>query len=183
MHAEFLMEDPTGMNQWRGLAMKSTCRRLSANLASQLGLYTLMIVPASAQVPMAPGPAPAASDGASGGIVVAVGILGLLVVIGVAVKLVDMKRKREDEGAALQARITDAFMMDRSLSGLALTPFVQVPLRRGGLRTLAISGVVSTPELREAVLQLAMRTLEQSQTSCRIEDRIVVDPMMARHAA
>ena len=95
----------------------------------------------------------------------------------------DKVRKYTFQDVYNAARISDALMMDRSLSGLALTPIAQVPLRRGGLATLAISGVVPTPELRETALQLVMRTLEQSQASCRMEDRIVVDPMMARHAA
>ncbi|HXJ79572.1 MAG TPA: hypothetical protein VMS64_12935 [Candidatus Methylomirabilis sp.] len=151
-----------------------------ANLISLLGLHIVLIAPVWAQAPAVPGPP---SDGAIGGIVAAVAILCLLVVIGVAVKLVDVKRNHEDEAAALQARISDALMMDRSLSGLTLTPVVQMPFRRGGLTSLTINGVVPTPELREAAIRLIMRTLEQAQASCRVEDRIVVDPTMIKHAA
>jgi hypothetical protein len=165
--------------------MKPIGRAVAGKLASLLGIvYTVMVVPAWAQAPTTvPAPAPVGSDGAAGGTVVALVILGLLVAIGVTVKLVDMKRKHEDEAAALQARITDALMIDRSLSGLALTPVVDVPFRRGGLVTVNISGAVPAPELREAALQVVMRAMEQSRTSCRIEDHILVDPLMSSRAA
>ena len=163
--------------------MKPLHRAVFVNLASVLGL-SIMTVPGWAQ-PLAPAPssAPAASDGGAAGTAVAVVLLGLLVVIGVTVKLFDMKRKRDDEAAALQARISDALLIDRSFSHLTLTPSVQAPLRRSGLLTVIVSGLVPTPELREAAIQLVMRKMEESQASFRVEDRIVVDPMMSRHAA
>lgn len=164
--------------------MKPFHRAVFRNLASVLGLSAIMAVPGWAQsLAPAPSSAPAASDGGAAGTAVAVVLLGLLVVIGVTVKLFDMKRKRDDEAAALQARISDALLTDRSFSHLALTPSVQAPLRRRGLLTVIVSGLVPTPELREAAIQLVMRKMEESQASFRVEDRIVVDPMMSRHAA
>jgi hypothetical protein len=115
--------------------------------------------------------------------VFAIAILVLLVVTGIAVKLHDRKRKLEDEVAAMQGRISDAFFADRALSGMAITPTVHVPFRRSGLVTVALKGTVPTPELRDAAIKLAMETMEESQASCRLEDRIVVDPMMSRRAA
>ena len=115
--------------------------------------------------------------------VVAVVILALLVVTGVSVKLYDMKRKHEDEAAALQGRISDALLTDRSFSGLTITPLIQVPLRRSGLVTVTVTGLVPSPELRDAAVQLVIRKMEGAGMSFCIEDRIVVDPMMSRHAA
>ena len=164
--------------------MKPTRRRILGNLASVLGLSITMTLPGWAQS-LAPGPSspPAASDGGAEGVIVAAVILGLLVAMGVAVKLHDMKRKRDDEVAALQARISDVLFTDPSLAHLALTPSILAPLRRNGLMTVVVRGTVPTPEAREAAIQLVMRTMEESQVSFRIEDRVVVDPLMSRQAA
>jgi hypothetical protein len=71
------------------------------------GSCTVMVVAGWAQGPRAsPSPTPAASDGTAEGATVAIVILGLLVAAGVAVKLHDVSRKREDEAAALQGRIS-----------------------------------------------------------------------------
>jgi hypothetical protein len=142
-----------------------------------------MVIPAGAHAASVSPSAPVASDGAAGGMVFAIAILALLVVTGIAVKLHDRKRKLEDEVAALQGRISDAFFADRALSSMAITPTVKMPFRRGGLVTVTVSGTVPNPELRDAAIQLAMQTMEESQVSFRLEDRVVVDPMMSRRAA
>ena len=154
------------------------------NLASLLGLSALGVAPAWAQVSVpAPSSAPIVHDGAAGGTAVAVVILASLVVLGVGVKLYDMKRRHEDEAAALQGRISDALMTHHSLSGLAITPLIQVPLRPSGLATLTLTGVAPTPELRDAAVQVGIREMERAGMSFCIEDRVVVDPMITRHAA
>ena len=151
-------------------------------VAVLLGLSTFGVVRGWAQGTMpSPFPAPVSSDGGVGGIVLALVIVGLLAAIGVAVKLHDLKQKHDDEAAALQGRMSDALL--GTSSALAITPTVQMPLRRSGLATVTLTGAVPTPELREAALQLVMREMEGSGLSFRIEDRIVVDPMMFRHAA
>ena len=48
-------------------------------------------------------------------------MLVVVVLLGVAVKLYDLKRKREDEAIAAQARISDALLMEATLAGLPLT--------------------------------------------------------------
>jgi len=162
--------------------MKPSCHSMLSR-ASAIGICSIPTAPVLALASTTVPPSAPAAPNAAAGAVVAVVILGLLVLIGVAVKLVDLKRKHEDEAAALQARVTDALMMDRALSGLALTPVVQVPLRRNALATVSIRGIVPAPELRESALQLVMRTMEQSGTSCRVEDHILVDPLVSRRAA
>src|SRR5215510_1654905 len=162
--------------------MKPLGRVVLENLTPLLGLFTIMVLPSVAQpLTSAPSPAAAASDVAPGGTVIIAVILGLLVAIGFAVKLSDVKRRREDEAAALQGRISDALMTDRSLANLALTPSIRVPFGRNGVLGVTVSGAVPTPELREAAIQLVMRKMEESRTNFRIEDRVVVDPLMSRH--
>src|SRR5262249_31165554 len=138
------------------------------------GVPILMAIPAGAHATAVSPSAPVASDGAAAGVVFAIAILALLIVTGIAVKLHDRKRKLEDEVAALQGRISDAFFADRGLSTMAITPTVQMPFRRSGLCTVTLSGSVPTPELRDSAIKLAMQTMEASQASCRLEDRVVV---------
>ena len=147
------------------------------------GLPILMAIPVGAHAASVSPSVPVASDGAAAGVVFAIAILALLVVTGIAVKLHDRKRKQEDEVAALQGRISDAFFADRALASMAITPTVQMPFRRSGLVTILLTGSVPTPEMRDAAIKLAMETMEESQVSGRLEDRIVVDPMMSRRAA
>ena len=147
------------------------------------GLPILAIPAAVHATTVAPSaPAPAA-DGTAAGVVFAIAILALLVVTGIAVKLHDRKRKVEDEVAALQGRISDAFFADRVLSSMAVTPNVRMPLRRNGLVTVTLTGTVPSPEARDAAIQLAMQAMEESQVSFQLEDRISVDPMVSRRAA
>jgi len=153
------------------------------NLTTFFGL-SILAVPAAVHATTAAPSAPAAgSDGTAAGVVFAIAILALLVVTGIAVKLHDRKRKVEDEVAALQGRISDAFFADRVLSGMSVTPTVRMPLRQNGLVTVTLTGTVPTPEARDAAIQLAMQAMEESQVSFQLEDRILVDPMVSRRAA
>ena len=153
------------------------------NLIAFVGLSILAIpaaVHATTAAPSAPAPG---SDGTAAGVVFAIAILALLVVTGIAVKLHDRKRKVEDEVAALQGRISDAFFADRVLSGMSVTPTVRMPFRQNGLVTVTLSGTVPTPEARDAAIQLAMQAMEEAQVSFQVEDHILVNPMASRRAA
>jgi hypothetical protein len=116
-------------------------------------------------------------------IIVVAAMLALVVLIGIAVKLYDLKRKREEEAVAAQARISDALLMDSTLSGLPLTPTAHVPLWSGTPLTLEIRGAVPRSELREAAVDVARREMARSRPDFRIEDRISVDPAVFTHAA
>ena len=155
-------------------------RRMVLGIACLLGGLDLPVTTALAQS-SAPAATPPVAGSEAG--IVALVIVGSLIVLGIAVKLYDVKRMRENEAAGLQGRITDVLLADRLLSGLTLTPLVRMPHRRGGLVTVSVSGTVTSPDLRDAVLALVMKTMEASQTSFRIEDRIAVDPLMDRRAA
>src|SRR5882724_6406848 len=120
------------------------------NPITLFGLPILVAIPAGAHAASVSPSAPVASDGAGAGMVFAIAILALLIVTGLAVKLHDRKRKLEDEVAALQGRISDAFFADRALSNMAITPTVRMPFRRSGLVAVTLTGTVRTPELRDA---------------------------------
>jgi hypothetical protein len=116
-------------------------------------------------------------------IIVVATMLILVVLLGLAVKVYDLKRKREEEAVAAQARISDALLMDATLAGLPLTPTAHLPLWKGSPLVVEITGAVPRPELREAAVDVAKREMGRSRSDFRIEDRIAVDPACLGHAA
>lgn len=110
-------------------------------------------------------------------------VLLVLVSIGVAVKVFDHKRKREDEAVSLQSQISDALLLDRSLAGLPITAVASSSLWGRGPVVLAITGTVPTPEQREAVMRLVGQELSRRPAFARAEDRLVVDPLMQKQTA
>jgi hypothetical protein len=114
---------------------------------------------------------------------VVVALLMLFVMTAIAIKMYDGKRKREDEALAIQARMSDALLADARLSGSSVTPTVRVPLSPKSPVTVEISGPVQRPELREVAIQLVIRMMSDRGGEFRIEDRIVVDPLMSKRAA
>ncbi|HEY7433781.1 MAG TPA: hypothetical protein VIE41_01465 [Methylomirabilota bacterium] len=116
-------------------------------------------------------------------IIVVATMLILVVMLGIAVKLYDLKRKREEEAVAAQARVSDALLMDATLAGLPLTPTAHLPLWKGSPLVVEITGAVPRPELRDAALDLAKREMGRSRSDFRVEDHIAVDPAALGHAA
>ena len=110
-------------------------------------------------------------------------VLLVLVSIGVAVKVFDHKRKREEEAVSLQSQISDALLLDRSLVGLPITAVASSSRWDRGPVVIAITGTVPTPEQREAVMRLVGQELSRRPTIARIEDRLVVDPLMQKQTA
>ncbi len=103
-------------------------------------------------------------------------------VIGVVVKLFDLKQKRESEAVQLQAQLSDALLREPSLAGLPLTPTVHVPMRRGTPATIELMGRVPTPELKDTVLRIVRDEAARIRSDGQIEDRLSVVPTMARVA-
>lgn len=121
--------------------------------------------------PMAPSTAsPAAESG--GWIVAAVLVVGLLVVIGVAVKLYDLRRKREAEAVHLQAQISDAMLRDANLFGLPIAATAHAPLWSGTPVTVELGGEVPDPITRDAVLRLARAEALRIRPDVEIVDRM-----------
>lgn len=116
-----------------------------------------------------------------------ISVLAVMVVLGVllwlGVRAYDLKRKREEEAVAAQARVSDALLMDATLAGLPLTPNAHVPLWKGSPLVLTITGVVPRSELRVAAVELARRELARGRSDFHVDDRISVDPGALSHAA
>jgi len=149
---------------------------------SLAGLFVLLAVVEVAWT-RATSPATPSENSAGDGLFALVFLIGLLAITGIAVKLYDMKRKREDEGVALQARLSDALLTEPSLAPLPITPTVHVPFRPRAQAVIALTGTVPTPAQREAVLRLVIREATLPQSNYRIEDRLFVDTLMSRRAA
>src|SRR5512132_1481833 len=75
-----------------------------------------------------------------------VAVMLSLLVAGLAVRFYTRSRKREDEAIALQTRVSDALMVEPSLTGL--TPTVRLPLWRREPVMIELNGSVPRPGLR-----------------------------------
>jgi hypothetical protein len=102
-------------------------------------------------------------------------LAGLLVIVGVGVKLYDLKRKREAEGVHLQAQVSDALLRDPSTYGLAVTPTAYVPWWSGTPVRLEVVGRVPAPEVRERVLRLVEQEARQIRSDVVLVDRLEFD--------
>src|SRR5215831_7500533 len=144
-----------------------------------VALLSILAVPvnASAQTVGGAAASPRASsvDWRSGIAIVAV-ILLLLIAIGVAVKLYDVKRRRAEENAALQSSLSDALLLERSIVGLPVAPFVSQSVWPHSSVVIAVRGSVPTQELRDAVMQLVEREAFRRHPGARAEDQLQVDP-------
>jgi hypothetical protein len=156
---------------------------------TQLTLVTLFLVSgllagiALAQTPVPPAtpimPAPSAAAPVDGGgwIMASILVLGLLVVVGVLVKVFDLRRKREAEAVHLQAQISDALLRDPNLFGLPITPTAHAPLWSGTPVTVEILGQVPTAAMREAVLRIAWAEAQRIRPDVEIRDRLTVSAL------
>jgi hypothetical protein len=104
-------------------------------------------------------------------------IIGLLVLVGIAVKLYDRKRKRDAEAVHLQAQVSDALMRDARLAGMVLTPTAQMGGWSKGPVTIEITGEVPDPSSRDLVLRIARDEALRIRSDVEILDRMTV-----RHA-
>ena len=166
--------------------MSRICRMTGTRAAiAAAGALSTTAAAAWAKVSPTPAPSPLPSPemtNGSGAFMVAAFVVALLIAVGVMVKLYDLRRKREDEAVALQARLSDALLAEPSLSALPLVPTVHIPMR-GSPVTVEIVGTVPRPEFRQAAIDLVVREAARSVKSYRVDARISIDPMMQRRAA
>ncbi len=165
--------------------MKLACAG-RVQLTTLAATAALLILPplSWAQTPGSPSPgAPSTGDMGNGGLVVVLVIIGLIAVLGIAVKASDLRRKRTDAAVALQGRIADALLADPTLGHQPIVATAHTPLWGRAPVTLEVSGPVPSAELREAAMSLVIREAFNSGLRFRVEDRIVVDPRMSRAAA
>jgi len=130
-----------------------------------------------------PGTPSTGAMGSNGGVVVVLVIIGLIAVLGIAVKASDLRRRRTDAAVALQGRIADALLADPALGHQPIVATAHTPFWGRSPVTLEVSGPVPSAELREAAMSLVIREAFNSGLRFRVEDRIVVDPRMSRAAA
>jgi hypothetical protein len=107
----------------------------------------------------------------------------LLLIVGIGVKVWDAKRKREAEAVHLQSQISDALLREQDLFGLAITPTVHAPLRRGGPVTIEVTGHAPSAEVREMALRVVRDEATRMGARFEIEDRIDIRPEAARRIA
>jgi hypothetical protein len=127
-------------------------------------------------------PVEAPASGYGGLILLALVAVSLTALI-MAIRLYDMKRRQEESAMILQAKLSDALLLDPSLSEYPITATVHVPMRQRSRVTVDIAGSVPSPELRGAALQIVKRQTAGLRREVRIEDRMIVNPAVARHAA
>jgi hypothetical protein len=106
----------------------------------------------------------------------------LLVIVGGAVKLFDLKRAREAAAVQLQAQVSDALLRDPELFGLAVTPTAHVPYWAGTPVRIEVTGQVPTADLREHALRAVSAEAARVRTDLVIEDRLHVVSTAVRAA-
>jgi hypothetical protein len=161
-------------------------RHVLLGVLNMAGFAMLAPFDAGAQtppVPSVPSPATASPEGTSGGLVaLLVIVVAFLVAIALVAKMLDAKRKRENEAVLLQAQISDALLREAQLAALAVVPTARVSFWSGP-PTIELTGRVPTEETRRAVLDLARSEASRVCPDAMIEDRITVVPQRNLQAA
>jgi hypothetical protein len=122
-------------------------------------------------------PQAATSGGAAPTLAVFLLLFGLLVIVGIGVKLYDLKRKREAEAVHLQAQASDALLRDSMMFGLAVTPSAHVPWWSGTPARLEVTGHVPTAEARERALRIVEAEARSLRPDVMIVDKLEVEPV------
>jgi hypothetical protein len=155
-------------------------------MVSGLGAMVAFVREAAAQAtPPAVTPAPsAAPSGDNSGILMALALMGaLLVVVGIGVKIWDARRKREAEAVHLQSQMSDALLRETDFFGLAITPTVHPPLRKGGEMRIDVTGHAPSPAVRDAAIRIVRDEATRMGASVQVEDHIDVQPDAMRRSA
>jgi hypothetical protein len=144
------------------------------------GGSALFVTSAHAQTSASPD-APAGAGG--GALVFVIVMVALFATIAVVVKAMDRRRRRNEEGVHLQARIADAVLLDPALMKLPVSANVRVPFWRATPVTVDAHGEVPTPTLREKALNLVIREASTTGLRFRVVDKLSVAPGAIRRAA
>jgi hypothetical protein len=151
------------------------------SLVATPSLLLLSTAHAWAQVSQTPssGGAPGSSGGGSAVAIVVV-IVAALVIVGIGVKLYDLRRSRESEAVQLQAQISDALMREQSLFSVPIIATARASLWRRSTATIEVAGQVPSQQAHETALRIVRAEAARIRPDFQIEDRIAVVP---RHAA
>jgi len=123
----------------------------------------------------------ATTSGETFGVIVVAALL--VVAVGIAVALYDRQRRREQKALELQAKLSDALLLDPSLPGLTITPTVLMPFSARGTVVIDLAGYVRTTEMRDAAIQIVRKETAGLERPMRIDDRILVNPRVRQYAA
>jgi len=121
-------------------------------------------------------------QGGDTAVAVVIFAIAVLLILGALIKILDLRRKRENEAVVVQAQISDAVLRDPTLFSLPITPTAHVPLWKGSPITVEVAGQVPSDDLREAALRVVEREASHLRPDVRIESRIGVVPAMARRS-
>jgi hypothetical protein len=103
--------------------------------------------------------------------------VGLLLLLGLIGKVLDLRLKRDGEVIAVKGVISDALGGDPELFELPLTATVRVPLWSGSPVTIRVFGEVPSSELkRAALLRVERAATTELSVRARIKSRIGVVP-------
>jgi hypothetical protein len=106
-------------------------------------------------------------------------VFAVLVIIGISVKLYDLRRRRQSEAVWLQAQISDALLREQLLLGLPIMTTARAPLWRGSPATIEVAGQVPSPQARETALRIVRAEAGRIRPDFQIEDRLAVVPPRA----
>ena len=152
------------------MSLRISLRLISASCATILG--SLIPVSVWAQVP-AERAGTVAGTG-NGSVAALSGLVAAFVVLFIAAKRLDLKRKRETEAVLLQAQVSDALLRQTRLGELSVTPTARVPLWSGSPATIELAGWVPTSDLHEALLRIVRAEAMRVRQDVVLEDRIAV---------
>ncbi|MGH7303834.1 MAG: hypothetical protein ACRELZ_11115 [Candidatus Rokuibacteriota bacterium] len=154
----------------------------SRSIRAGLGIAPVTLVQALAErawAQAADGPARGDAPARLEGSVTLILILaaGLLILLGLVAKVLDLRLKRDGEVIAVKGVVSDALGGDPELFELPLTTTVRVPLWTGSPVTIRVFGEVPTRDLKRLVL----RRVERAATTelavrARVKSRIGVAP-------
>lgn len=163
------------------IALIDVIRGLGAVLLTPMA--ALAQIPGPPSSPAAPAPATPAPEGMGAGLLALAVPLVLLAIIVAAVKLYDMKRKRDEEAMALEARISDTLLLHPSLAGCPVVASVHMPLSKRSEPLVEVAGTVPSEALRDIAVDLVKRELRSQGLPAQVQDRVMVDPLVLKHVA
>jgi hypothetical protein len=152
-------------------------REALQSLIAALSLLVLSAVQAWAQA--APTASPGSTPGSGGGgspVAMVLVIVAALVIVGIGVKLYDLRRKRESEAVQLQAQISDALLREQLLFGVPIMATARTSLWRRSPATIEVAGQVPSPQVRETALRIVRAEAGRIRSDFQIEDRLAVVP-------
>ena len=119
----------------------------------------------------------AATSGMAPTLTVFLLLSGLLLIVGIGVKLYDLKRKRDAEAVHLQAQVSDALLRDPTMFGLAVTPTAHVPWWSGTPARIEVVGRVPDADARARALRIVEQEARSLRPDVEMVDRLEIESL------